>query len=51
MTNKQFLTIVAFVIVLLLGAILLEHYRLCQEKGGEYCWPGATMSIPSFAPR
>jgi hypothetical protein len=51
MTNKQFIALFGTVIVLLIGAILLERYRDCQEKGGDYCKLGPLISGPSIGPR
>jgi hypothetical protein len=52
MTNKQFVALAGFVIVLLLGGMALEPYRTCQENGGIYCKPGpGTMGSRMSAPR
>jgi hypothetical protein len=51
MTNKQFIALLGTVIVLLIGAMLLERYRDCQEKGGDVCWTGPSVPVPSYGPR
>jgi hypothetical protein len=49
MSNKQFLVLVGAMIVLLIGAIGVEHYHTCQEKGGVYCQRGpGKYGIPTF---
>jgi hypothetical protein len=42
MSNSQFSAIVGVIIILLIGMLLLERYRDCQEKGGSlvFLWVG-----------
>ncbi len=43
MTTQQFLITSIVVLLILFGALGIERYRQCQERGGLFCEPGPTI--------
>ncbi|HLH91461.1 MAG TPA: hypothetical protein VKX28_23665 [Xanthobacteraceae bacterium] len=46
MSNRAFLTLVASIIVVLVGALAISKFQACMELGGKAC-PRPRFSVPN----